>query len=77
MTPRQRHQFNTMRVVLKQIALGYHTPSQLSKAAERAYNLSYIEALEFAYENIQQDAKDAVKGVREAKQRRTTGEQDA
>lgn len=37
---------------------------QLRKMAERAYGLSAAEAIEFAYGNIQQGAKDTIKGIR-------------
>lgn len=51
---------------LKRIAHGYQTTGQLRRGAERnrAYGLEYHEALEYAYENMQQDAKDAIKGLR-------------
>ena len=66
MTPKQKEQFNTMRATLKKIATGYQTPEQLRRSAERQYGLDADEAIEYAYENIQQDAKRAVSGVREA-----------
>lgn len=50
--------------VLKRIAVGYHTTDQLRRQAERKYGLGYEEALEMAYENIQQEAKEAVRGKR-------------
>lgn len=67
MTPKQREQFNRMRATLKRIATGYQTPEQLRRGAEREYGISANEAIEYAYENIQQEAKRAVAGVREAK----------
>ncbi len=66
MTPKQKQQFNHMRATLKRIATGYQTPDQLRRSTERSYNLDAEEAIGYAYENIQQEAKDAVKGVREA-----------
>ena len=66
MTPKQKEQFNIMRATLKKIATGYQTPDQLRRNAEREYGLDASEAIEYAYENIQQDAKRAVSGVREA-----------
>ncbi len=66
MTPKQQEQFNNMRATLKRIATGYKTPEQLRRGAEREYGIAADEAIEYAYENIQQEAKNAVKGVREA-----------
>lgn len=65
MTPKQKEQFNRMRSTLKRIANGYQTPEQLRRSAERDICLIPEEAIEYAYENIQQEAKIAVKGVRE------------
>ena len=56
-----------MRAALKRIATGYQTPEQLRRGAEREYGIAAGEAIEYAYENIQQEAKSAVSGVREAK----------
>jgi hypothetical protein len=49
---------------LRRIAKDYQTPAQLRRNAERQYGLSYHEALEYAYENILNDAKQAIRGVR-------------
>lgn len=65
MTPKQKEQFNRMRDTLKRIAKGYQTPDQLRRNAEKDYGVSYEEALELAYENLQEEAKRASKGVRE------------
>ena len=66
MTPKQKEQFNRMRATLKRIANGYQTPEQLRRNAEREYGLDVSEAMEYAYENIQQEAKRAGLGVRDA-----------
>lgn len=66
MTPKQKEQFNKMRSTLKRISTGYQTPAQLYRSAERDLGLRPEEAIEYAYENIQQEAKIAVAGVREA-----------
>lgn len=42
----------------------YQTPSQLQRSSSKRYGLDYAEAMEYAYENIQQTAKAAIKGVR-------------
>ena len=65
MTPKQKEQFNRMRTTLKRIANEYQTPDQLRRTAERGYGLHADEVIGYAYENIQSEAKFAVKGVRE------------
>lgn len=45
------------------------TPQQLRRQSELAYGLEYEEVLEMAYENIQGEAKTALKGVRKTKLR--------
>lgn len=42
----------------------YSTPEQLKRRASGDYGLEYIEALEMAYENLQEEAKRAVHGKR-------------
>lgn len=49
---------------LKKIAKDYLPPEKLRRVAEREYGLSYEEALEMAYENIQYEAKTAIQGKR-------------
>lgn len=49
---------------LKRIARDYQSPRQLERSADKQWGLGYIEALEMAYENIQAEAKNAIKGVR-------------
>ena len=59
--------YNRMYNALKTIAKGYQTPEQLRRNSKGQYGLSYQETLEMAYENIQQLAKEATKGVRKPK----------
>lgn len=68
MTNKEREQFNKMRIALLRIANDYQTPAQLRRGSERNYGLEYAEALEYAYENIQRDARNAVKGIRQSKE---------
>jgi hypothetical protein len=42
----------------------YDTPSKLRRRAERDYGLSGDEAIEYAYENVLQEARNGIKGVR-------------
>lgn len=67
MTPKQKEQFNRMRMALRTIAKGYKTPDQIRRTSERDSGLPYEEELEYAYENIQSIAARAVKGVSEIK----------
>lgn len=67
MTPKQKQQFNLMRNALLVIAKDYQTPTQLRKSSDKQYGLDYEEALEMSYENIQNTAAAAVKGIKEAK----------
>lgn len=62
MTPKQKEQFNQMRNALRRIANDYMTPAQIERDKEAG--LDYEEYLEYAYENIQAEAKRACKGVR-------------
>lgn len=64
MTPKQAEQFNKMRATLNRIGKDYMTPKQIER--DTGAGLEYTEYLEMAYENIQSEAKAAVKGVREA-----------
>jgi hypothetical protein len=56
--------FERMYKALKTIAKDYQTPEQLRRNCEKQYGLGYEETLEMSYENIQQLAKDATKGIR-------------
>lgn len=63
MTPKQQDQFNRMLHTLRRISRDYMTPEQIQRDKETG--LYYEDHLEMAYENIQQEAKAACKGVRE------------
>lgn len=64
MTRSQAEQFNRMRNALISIHKEFMTPKQIFRNSEKA-GLEYAEYLEMAYENIQQEARQAVKGVKE------------
>lgn len=66
MTKKERDDYERMRLTLKRIATQYRTPEQLERDAEKRLGLSYEEALEMAYENVRDDARIAVRGVRSA-----------
>lgn len=67
MTLKQKDQFNKMLSALKRIANEYETPEKLLRLAGRCYGLDGHEAVGYAYENMQYEAKSAIKGVREVK----------
>lgn len=48
---------------LKRIA-AYETPERLHRNADKAYGIDGAEAIEYAYENVLEEAKHATKGVR-------------
>ena len=51
---------------LKRIA-AYQSPDRMRRASEKDWSVGYEECLEMAYENIQQEAKNATKGLRVSK----------
>jgi len=53
---------------LKRIAKGYMTTEQLERRAEKEYGVTYHEALEMSYDNIQGAAADAIRGKRRPKE---------
>ena len=64
MTPTQRKQFNRMRDALTKIARQYETPEQIRRSSWKKYGLDFDEAIGYAYENIQGEARVAVCGVK-------------
>lgn len=57
--------------------LAYMTPEQLRRRAEKQYGLGFEEAIEMAYENIQEEARSALVGYRKpriARPSSSTGE---
>lgn len=67
MTNKQIENYNRMRHALKMIAKDFGTTEWLQGNSEKEYGLEYEEALEMAYDNIQDVARQAVHGVREIK----------
>ena len=66
MTPKQIEQFNRMRYVLKKIATEYESVARLRRNSEKEWGLYFDEAIEYAYDNIQRDARNAVRGIKSA-----------
>lgn len=52
----------------------YDNPMKLARRAEKDYGLEPEEAIEMAYENVLNEAKSALKGVRRPKPLPATGE---
>ena len=64
MTKKQIEQFNRMLDTLRKIHKGYVKSRVFRRICEREYGCSYEETLEMAYENLQEEAKQASLGVR-------------
>jgi hypothetical protein len=56
---REQRLYDALRNVTK-----YDTPRGLRRSAERHYGLPYEEVLEMAYENVLEEAKAAIKGMK-------------
>lgn len=62
MTELEKHLYDALKRITK-----YDSPAKLRRQAERDYGLSGEEAMEYAYENIRSDAKEAIRGLRRTK----------
>lgn len=60
-------QFNKMLGALKKIHKDYQTPTQLRRNSEKEYGLGFEESIEMSYENLQSEAANGYKGVKELK----------
>lgn len=70
MTPKEEAKFRQMYLALTCIAKDYLTPQRLRKSVTVKNGiLSSEEYLEMAYENIQQQAKDGLRGIRLSKEK--------
>lgn len=65
---RKKRQFNEMRETLRIIAEDYYSINALRAAAEARYGLHPDDAVEQAYENMRNDAKNAIRNVRPFKE---------
>ena len=63
MTTKEAERYEQMYLSLRRIARGYVSTDKVDRNAERV-GLSPHEFLEYAYENIQQEAKNGLRGVR-------------
>lgn len=62
-TKKQAEQFNRMRHALHTISKGYMTPEQVRKSEDAEFH-GFAEALSMCYDNIQEEARITVKGIR-------------
>ena len=62
-TENQKQQFNKMLTTLKHIK-AYRSPQNLRKNSEKDLGLDFDEAIEMAYENIQNEASFSIKNVK-------------
>lgn len=67
MTTKQQKDYLQMKEALERIK-SYQSPSELHRNSERDWGLDYEEALEMAYENVLNEAKSGLKGVRGLKE---------
>ena len=58
-----QEQFQQLYSAMQRITRDYMSPAELRRHAQHQYGLPYHEALEMAYENIQAEAKAALKGI--------------
>ena len=56
---REQHLYDALKRITR-----YMTPDQLRKRAEKLYGLPPEEAIEMAYENVLEEARTAIKGMR-------------
>lgn len=63
-TETQAGNYNRMLHYLKRIAIEYETPERMRKNSRKEYGFDFEETIEMAYENIQSEAKSAIKGVK-------------
>jgi len=68
MTSKQAEQFNLMLATLRKISKEYMTSEQLRNKSEKMYGLEFEECIEMSYDNIQEDAKFAIRNVRPIQQ---------
>lgn len=66
MTDREQQKFNQMYEALLRISKGYVSVAQVPRNADRI-GLTPEEFMEYAYENIQQEAKNGLHGIRRPK----------
>ena len=65
---RKKRQFNEMREALRVIAEDYYSINALRAVSEARYGIHSDDAVEQAYENMRNDAKNAIRNVRPFKE---------
>lgn len=65
MTPKQKEQFNNMLCALRRISKDYQTSEEIySDFDKNHYGLDLEEVLAMAYDNMQNEATAAIKGIK-------------
>jgi hypothetical protein len=59
---------------LKRIA-SYNSPEEIQRHAQKRYGLDGSEAIEYAYDNVLTEARNAIKGMRRPRDRRSEATQ--
>lgn len=59
MTERELRLFDALKRITR-----YNSPDELRRVSEKRYGLDGSEAIEMAYENVLQEARNAIKGIR-------------
>lgn len=67
-TKKKQEQFNRMYEALKEISENYYPVNVLQSISESKYGVEPDEAVEMAYENMQDEAKRAIRGIKPFKQ---------
>lgn len=62
MTEQQKSDFNRMWTALQRI-IEYQDPETLRENSQKDWGLDFEEAIEMAYENIQEEARQGVQGI--------------
>jgi hypothetical protein len=65
--PNPRQRYLQLYTALQKIAKEFLTAEELHRRSEKLYGLPYHEALEMAYDNMQNTAKAALRGIRRPK----------
>lgn len=63
MTSKEAIQFKQMHHALKRIA-AYDSSDRLRRSSQKDWGVDFEEAIEMAYENVQQEAKNGLRGIR-------------
>lgn len=66
-TPLERRLYNALRRIK-----AYDSPERLRRHCDKDFGLTFDEAIEFAYDNVREEARQALMGVRERREKHVT-----